>query len=201
MAEMIRAFRAAATRSLAQLGLSGAWVDASLGASVLTLADSAGSRIDLPFDAIDRGRFGYDTSRFGSRTYDMRLWTQRTRRPLLLRHIGGDSMPGYAQVGHGIAAAIAARRGIGAVEGGLSWAFAIVYAAFVLCILGYSAWVTVQGVREGDPLWFLLSFPAMVLLAAGAVGWGFVRLYCPRRLSRLDQLDAFVGGTERPQLP
>lgn len=193
MAEDAPAFRAAATRSLTQLGLAGDWVDVSLDASVLTLADSAGRRVDIPLDAFDRARFGYDTSRLGDRTYAMRLWTDRARRPLLLRHNGGYSRPGYAGVARGIAAAVAARRGIGAVEGGLSWAFALIYVAVVAGILGYSGWATIQSVREGEPLWVVLALPLIVLTGAGAVGYGFVSLYCPRRLSRLDQLETFVG--------
>jgi hypothetical protein len=193
MAEETPAFRAAANRSLAQLGLAGAWVDVGLGASVLTLADSTGRRVGIPLDTFDRARFGYDTSRLGNRTYDMRLWTDRAPHPLLLRHSGRYDMPGYAAVARGLAAAVAARRGIRAVEGGLSWAFALVYAGFVLGVLGYTAWATVQSVREGDPLWVVLALPLIVLIGAGAVGYGFVSLYCPRRLSRLDQLETFVG--------
>jgi hypothetical protein len=151
VAEETPAFRAAPNRSLAQLGLAGDWIDVQLGASVLTLADSSGRRVDIPLDAFDRARFGYDTSRLGDRTYTMRLWTGRARRPLLLRHNGAYSMPGDAGVARAIAAAVAARRGIGAVEGGLGWAFAIVYAAFVSGVLGYTAWATLQSVREGSP--------------------------------------------------
>ncbi|HEY0311840.1 MAG TPA: hypothetical protein VGC56_05035 [Allosphingosinicella sp.] len=109
MAEEAPAFRAAANRSLAQLGLAGDWVDVRLGASVLTVADSTGRRVDIPLDAFDRARFGYDTGRLGVRTYDMRLWTGRAPRPLLFRHSGRYSMGGYAAVARGLAAAVAAR--------------------------------------------------------------------------------------------
>jgi hypothetical protein len=50
-------------------------------------------------------------------------------------------------------------------------------------------------VREGEPLWVVLTLPVIVLIAGGAVGWAFLSLYCPRRLSHLDQLEPFVGTT------
>jgi hypothetical protein len=39
----------------------------------------------------------------------------------------------------------------------------------------------------------VLALPLIVLIAAGAVGWAFVSLYCPRRLRRLDQVEPFIG--------
>jgi len=40
----------------------------------------------------------------------------------------------------------------------------------------------------------------IVLVLTGVLGTAFVRLYCPRRLKRLDQLDPFVGKQKRPRL-
>jgi hypothetical protein len=113
------AFRACGHRSLSRLGLGRAWVDAWLGPASLILADADGRRVDIPFDDVDRVRFGYDTRRLGGRDYQMRVWADGDRRPLFFLHIFGGASPGFAGVARGLAAAVAARRGIGAVEGGL----------------------------------------------------------------------------------
>jgi len=194
------AFRAVADPSLARLGLAGAWIDVWLGDSGLILADSGDARVDIPFDAIDRARFGYQTSRMGGRIYDTRLWTHRAPRPLLLRLAARETNPGYEGVARGLAAAIAARRGLGAVEAGVDWGWALACAAFAAAFVGCDSWATVRSIREGEPLWVVLIFPAIALILGGLFGYTFVRLYRPRRLDRLDQLEPFIGRDSRPWL-
>jgi hypothetical protein len=188
------AFRACGHRSLSRLGLGRAWVDAYLGPASLILVDADDGRVDIPFDAVDRVRFGYDTERFGARDYEMRVWANGARRPLFFLHIFRDASPGFAGVARGLATAVAARRGIGAVEGGLGWTWAILCAGFVAWISGYCAWATIQSWREGEPMWIVLIFPPVALIMGGLIGYAVVRNYCPRRLGNLDQLDRFVGA-------
>lgn len=190
-------FRAGAPRGLGPLGLAGRWADIRLGADALILAGTDGRRVDVPFDAVDRVRFGYQTSRTGGRFYEMRLWTHRARRGLLLRLIDRETTPGYEAVARGLAAAVAARRGIGAVEGGLGWAWALFYGGFAVGFLGYGGWVELQFIRAGIAPAFVLAYAAMVLAVGGTVGYGFVRLFCPRRLSRLDQLEPLIATEKR----
>jgi hypothetical protein len=140
---------------------------------------------------VDRVRFGYDTGRYSERYYEMRVWAHGARRPLFFLHIVRGSSPGFAGVARGLAAA--ARRGIGAVEGGLGWIWAMLCAGFVAGITGYCAWASVQSWREGEPLWIVLIFPPVALIMGGLIGYAVVRNYCPRRLTGLDQLDRFVG--------
>lgn len=200
MTDAMPAFRAYGGSSLGRLGLGRGFVDVHLGPDALILADLDGRRVDIPFDAVDRVRFGYDTRRSGGRLYEMRVWTHRARRPLCFPHAIRDTSPGYEGVARGLAAAVAARRGPGAVEGGLGWSWALFYGAFAAGIAGYGAWATAQFVREGEPPRVVLIFPLLVLILGGLVGYGFVRLYCPRRLTRLEDLDPFVGIEKRPWL-
>jgi hypothetical protein len=197
MSDAMPAFRAVADPSLARLGLAGAWVDVWLGDTGLILADAGDARVDIPFDAIDRARFGYRTRRLSGRVYDTRLWTHRARRPLLLRLAARETNPGYEGVARGLAAAIAARRGVGTVEVGVDWGWALACAAAAAAFVGYDAWATVQSIREGEPLWVVLIFPFIALILGGGFGYGFVRLLRPRRLSRLDQLEPFIGKEAR----
>ena len=188
------AFRACGHGSLSRLGLDRAWVDAYLGPASLILADADGRRVDIPFEAVDRVRFGYDTGRYSERYYEMRVWNRGARRPLFFLHVFRDTSPGFAGVARGLAAAVAARRGIGAVEGGLGWTWAILCAGFVAWITGYCVWASVQSWREGEPLWIVLIFPPVALIMGGLIGYAVVRAYCPRRLGSLDQLGRFVGA-------
>jgi len=98
----------------------------------------------IPFDAVDRVRFGYETLRDGGRLYDTRLWTHRARRPLLLRHAVRDTTDGYEAVARGLAAAVAARRGIGAVEGGIGGPWSLFYGLSALSFLTYGAWAALR---------------------------------------------------------
>jgi hypothetical protein len=200
MTDAMPAFQACGHSSLRRLGLGPGRVDVCLGADSLILADSDGRRVDIPFDAVDRVRCGYDTRRSGGRLYEMRVWTHRARRPLYFLHAIRDTSPGYEGVARGLAAAVADRRGPGAVEGGLGWSWALFYGGFVAWIAGYGAWATARSVRDGEPPWVALIFPLIVLILGGLVGYGFIRLYCPRRLSRLEDLDPFIGLEKRPWL-
>lgn len=187
------AFLALGHRSLARAGLDGAGVDVALGPGSLVLAGGRSGRIEIPFEAIDRVRFGYDTSRLGGRIYDMRVWTHRARRPLFLRKAGRDGGEGYAELARRLAAAVAERRGVACVESGLGWGGALGRFLPVLPFVGYGAWASVEGFRRHFPLPFLVVLPACVFVVGGMLGYAFLRLWRPRRLSRLEQLEPYVA--------
>lgn len=194
------AFRAYRDASLARLGFARGFVDVYLGPDSLILTGDSGERTDIPFDAIDRVRFGYDTLRTGGRRYEMRVWTHRAPRPLFFLHMVRDTTPGYEAVARGLAAAVAERRGIGAVECGLGWPWALFYGGFAIWITLYCGWAMVRSLEEGEPAWVALLFPAIAAVLGGLFGYGYVRLWGPRRLRGPEELDPFVGKERRSGL-
>jgi hypothetical protein len=193
-------FRALSHRTLAAAGLRGPFVEVILAPAGLLLASAAGERLEIPFAAIDRIRFGYETSRLGGRFYQMRVWSNGARDPLVLFAAGRDASPGYAAVARAAAAAVAARRGMAGIEGGLGWGGALYLPLLLLPFLAYAGWASLQGFVEGFPLLFLIVLPAVLLLVGGTVGYGFLRLWRPRRLESLAELEPFVSKDARPWL-
>jgi hypothetical protein len=193
-------FQAVCTRGAPAPGFDPAFLDVVLTATGLLLVPAAGERLEIPFDAIDRLRFGYETSRMGGRFYWMRVWTHRDRDPLVLLVAGRDTSPGYEAVARAAAAAVAGRRGIGSVEGGLGWGGALFLPLLFLPFFALGSWFSVLGFLEGQPLPFVIGLPTVVLSIGGIFGYGFLRLWCPRRLKRLDDLDPFVSKEKRPWL-
>ena len=200
MSEGAPAFRAVGHRSLARIGLAGPAVRVALGEGGLGLGDDGGGRVDIPFEAIDRVRFGYRTLRTGGRLYDLRLWTHRAARPILLRNAVRDTTPGYAALARGLAAAVSQRRGIGSVEAGLDWGDAVFYLVIFLPFAAYGAWASIDGYRKGFPPLFMAMVPAITLGVSGAWGCGLVRLWRPHRLKRLADLEPLVSKEKRPWL-
>ncbi|MBV8686734.1 MAG: hypothetical protein JOZ90_03710 [Alphaproteobacteria bacterium] len=180
-------------------GLRGG-LDVGLAPDALVLAGGDGRRVAIPFDAIDRLRFGYQTSRMGGRFYDMRVWTHRSARPLLLRVAAREPEPGYPVLARALASAVAARRGVGAIEAGIGWGDALFNPGIFLPFVACGLWGSFVGVRDGYPLPFLLLLPAVTLGVGGMFAYGFVRLWRPRRLRRLDELEPLVSSEARAWL-
>jgi hypothetical protein len=136
----------------------------------------------------------------GGRFYQMRVWANGARDPLILLVAGRDTSPGYVGVARAAAASVAARRGVAAVEGGLGWGGALYLPLLLLPFVAYASWAIVQGFVEGFPLLFLIVLPAVLLLVGGTVGYGFLRLWRPRRLQSPADLEPFVSKDARPWL-
>ena len=147
--------------------------------------------VDIPVSAITRLRLGFDTTRYSGRIYQMLLWTDRTSRPLRLASVRADRAE-FADVARRLAAAVAAARGLGAVEGGLSWPAALTNAILLPPLILISIWYGPTFFGPETPLIFKIALPACLLAYLMLATVHLIYFDRPRSLRDLAEADRYL---------
>lgn len=170
-------------RTLREEGLAGATAQVWLDGETIRIAGQGGTGLAIPLETIERLRVGVEPGRRPG--YQALLWRRGPRAPLRLRLF--PPQQGYADAMRAIAAALALRRGTGAVELGTTGRAALFNAVFFLLLLGAYLLLAARSYRNG--LWpVALAFIVLSLLMAALVV-EIARKQRPRPLQSLEELE------------
>jgi len=180
------AFDVLGSPRLRALGLAGGSVAVRFDGSVLTLAGDSGGTLALPLARIDRIRMGYEDSRYGN-FYFASLRCDGEPTPLVLRVL--DHHPvGYGAAMRALAAALAATKGVSAVERGLPLRRALEPLLWMTGVLAIGISAAVSAAREDG--WGGAALVLVIPLALFLYFLGrFVTWQMPRPIRALAELD------------
>jgi hypothetical protein len=179
--------------SAAGLGTDGARVDYATGG--LVLKARSGEMLDVPWTSLSRVRVGFYEPKYGSNRYRVMLWTNAAPRPLLLTALSSE-LPAFAGIVRSAALRTFNACGPGSLEGGLGWRDAL---GFPLAMAGAMVLAFLAATNDpaihhgpGDALDTALLMLGMTVVIETALFVFFVRPYRPRKLSGMDDIEAFL---------
>ena len=190
---------AAIDRNLRQAGFAGRHMRVELGSESLELRGDQSGTLSLPIAEIERMRVGFLESE-GAPAYQALIWRGGALEPVRIAPMRPLRDPhAYATLVRDLAARVAARRGVAAIETGSSPVFwlrlslavgALLVAAILLILFGLAE-------ESGGTSWgsaVVVAFPVAIL---ALIAWRYLTVHRPRAIRYLSALDRHLPRHRR----
>jgi hypothetical protein len=176
-------FAAVLTRQLKRLGLRGDPATISLSENGLDLHGAKDGSVMIAYSDVIRMRAGFTDGR-GSTHYECALQTSSAR---LVLHRHGAHPNGYRAGVLAIAANVAERRGLQAVERGVSW-FGALFGPALMVIPVLGALYVATVLLDHEPWWGRSIVPLVPLIVLALLSGRAISRHVPRSVRSIDEL-------------
>ena len=176
-------FGAGLCRAMKKAGIRGRPAPVWMEGEALRIAGARAGGMIVPLERIERVRIGFYEGKYG-KAYRSSVWVAGEPRPIEIQPM--KPYRGYCAVMRRLAAEVARRRGIGAVERGIErglavFNFAVLAGGFLALVLAFAL--------GGDPSQWPLLLLAIVFAGLALYAWREMRRkHLPRPVTSLDAL-------------
>ena len=190
---------AAIDRHLRQAGLVGRHILVELRGESLELRGDQSGTLSLPIADVERMRVGFLESD-GAPSYETLLWRGGAADPVRIAPMRPLRDPhGYGTLVRDLAARVAERRGVEAIETGSSPAFwlRLVLAVAALLVAAIAVVLFVLAAEPDGTWWgsaFVIAFPVAIL---ALIAWRYLTVHRPRAIQYLSALDGYLPRHRR----